>query len=130
MSDLKINSLNSMLNLGSLNFMLTVYLTKILIFLTMRLIFVRSCGLFKETVDGQLKNAFYNEIIILSTESSLDIFVAGYLQSLKKEISWDYFGETFSFILGIICFVIVTFIPIVYAHIMRQRQEVINSPEF
>ena len=120
MSDLGFNSLNSMLNLGSLNFMLTVYVSKILIFLAMRLIFVRTCGLFKETVDSQLKNAFYNEIIILSTESSLDIFVAGYLQSLKKDVSWAFFGETFSFILGIFCLALVTSIPVVYVHIMRQ----------
>ena len=76
------------------------------------------------------RSAIFNEIILLTIESSLDIFVVGYLQSLKRDISWTYFGEAMSSILGYTCYILIGSLSIFYLYIVTQPREVRDSERF
>lgn len=130
MEDLGFESLNSILNLGSLAFFLNLYAAKNIIFTILNYTVVKKYGWFNEFVPRQLKDARYNEIILLTIESCLDMFVSGYLQSLKVTVSWNFFGDAMSSILGYICLILICLIPILYVYILLQDREVIISEEF
>lgn len=119
MVDLGFESLNSILNLGSLAFFLNAYIIKNLFFLFLKYTVVLKWGWFNEVVPQQLRNALYNEIILLTIESSHDMFVAGYLQSLKIYVSWTFFGDAMSSVLGIICLILICLIPILHIYVLR-----------
>lgn len=58
------------------------------------------------------------------------MFVSGYLQSLKVTVSWMYFGDAMSSVLGYICLILICLILILYVYILLQDKEVIDSEEF
>ena len=131
MQDLDFESLNSILNLGSLSFFLVIYILKNVIFTIIYVLLyiagAKKHGCCRKFVNKQLRNAIFNEIILLTIEQSLDIFVAGYLQSLKRKVSWNYFGEAMSSVLGYICLLLIGFLFILYGFIIRTPKELRDS---
>lgn len=81
MSEMGFESLYALLNLGSMSFFLTIYVVKAVLFLVAYPVFVLGLGVKKEFIIGQLKAAFFNEIILMTIEGSFDIFISAYLQS-------------------------------------------------
>ena len=58
------------------------------------------------------------------------MFVAGYLQSLKHNVSWIFFGDAMSSLLGYICLILICKIPILYIYLLKQDKELLMTEEF
>ena len=79
MGDLGFEQLHSLLNLGGFSIFLYLYFLKLFICLVMYVTVIRPCGKCKQRVDGQLRKALFNEILVMTIETSLDMTIASYL---------------------------------------------------
>lgn len=76
---MKFETLNSFINLGSMALFMAVYFAKVVILCIVYISYALTSKDKPEFVVKHLKSAFFNELIVLATEGSIDIAISGYL---------------------------------------------------
>ena len=79
MGDLGFEQLHSLLNLGIVSVFLYIYILKLFLCLIMYLTVVRPFGKCKDRLNAVLKPALFNEIIVVTIETCLDMTIAIHL---------------------------------------------------
>jgi hypothetical protein len=73
---------NCILNLGTLYFLLMLYVFQVLLTFIFSL-FVYQTGIGKKFLKNQVNKLFFTEILIISLESFIELYVTGWLQVTK-----------------------------------------------
>ena len=116
---MEFETLNSVINLGSMALFMAVYFAKVVILCIAYVSYGLTSKKKPEFVAKNLKSAFFNELIVLATEGSIDIAISGYLQTLRELKSWEYFGDSVSIFIGHFCKFLIAALFITFLYVAR-----------
>ena len=119
---------NCILNLGTLYFLLMLYVFQV-IFTILFSVFVYFTGIGKKFLKNQVDKLFFTQILIISLESFIELYVTGWLQVTKPLHTTT--GERAASFLGYPLLLLgLVFVPIAVFRAFCAKRETLEEPLF
>ena len=119
---------NCILNLGTLYFLLVIYMFQVL-FTILFSFFVHFTGKGKKFLKAQVEKLFFTQILVISLESFIELYVTGYLQVSKPLHTTS--GERAASLLGYPLLIIgLIFVPYAVFTAFNAKREKLDEPLF
>jgi hypothetical protein len=119
---------NCILNLGTLYFLLVIYVFQV-IFTILFSFYVHFTGKGKKFLKAQVEKLFFTQILVISLESFIEFYVTGYLQVTKPLHTT--LGERAASMLGYpLLFIAFGFVPYAVITAFISKREKLEEPLF